>query len=196
MYNNSFLIQTRRPYHPKPQKQRHTTPTHKWATFTYIGKETMYITNLFRHTNINVAFRTNNTIYNRLSPTHHTTDKYTQSGDYKLTCPDCNKAYVGQTGRSLLARYKDHKRVFRHNSHTSKFAQHLNEHAHSFGTIHNTMQILQYHKKSTHLNTIEHYYIHAEFTANVCFAPQIRTRHPEHRSTLHSTTISLIKKPN
>ena len=28
------------------------------------------------------------------------------------------------------------------------------------------MQILQYNKKSTHLNTIERYYIHAEFTAN------------------------------
>ena len=28
------------------------------------------------------------------------------------------------------------------------------------------MQILQYHKKSTHLNTIERYYIHAEFTVN------------------------------
>jgi len=28
------------------------------------------------------------------------------------------------------------------------------------------MQILQYHKKSPHLNTTERYYIHAEFTAN------------------------------
>ena len=60
-YNNNFPIQTRRPHHPKPQKQRYTThtPTQKWATFTYIGKETMYITNLFRRTDINVAFRTN-----------------------------------------------------------------------------------------------------------------------------------------
>jgi len=140
----------------------------KCATFTYIGKETTYIPNLFRRTDINVAFRTNNTNYNGLSPTHHTTDKYeyTQSGVYKLTCPDCNKTYVGQTGRSFPARYKENKRAFRHNSHTLKFAQHMNEYAHSFGTIHDTMQILQYHKKSTHLNTIERYYIHSEFAAN------------------------------
>ena len=66
----------------------------------------------------------------------------------------------------FLARYKEYKRAFRHNSHTLKFAQHLIEHAHSFGTICDTVQVLQYQKKSTHLNTVERYYIHTEFTAN------------------------------
>jgi len=28
------------------------------------------------------------------------------------------------------------------------------------------MQVLHYQKKRTHLNMVEHYYIHAEFTAN------------------------------
>jgi len=94
LYKNSFPIQPHKPHHPKPQKQRQTThtPTQKWATFTDTGKETTYITNLFRRTDINIAFRTNNTIYNRLSAIHHITDKYTQSGVYKLTCNNCNKA--------------------------------------------------------------------------------------------------------
>ena len=35
-----------------------------------------------------------------------------------------------------------------------------------FSTINNTMQILHYQNKSTHLNTVERYYIHAEFSAN------------------------------
>ena len=73
---------------------------------------------------------------------------------------------MGQTGRSFLALYKEDKRAFRNNSHTSKFVQHLVEKAHSFGTIHDTMQVLHYQKKSAHLNTVERYYIHAEFTAN------------------------------
>jgi len=34
----------------------------KWATFTYMGKCTTYITKLFRNTNIKVAYKTNNTI--------------------------------------------------------------------------------------------------------------------------------------
>jgi hypothetical protein len=48
----------------------------------------------------------------------------------------------------------------------SKFAQHLNEHAHPFDTIHNTMEILQYEKKGTHLNTIERYYVCAEYATD------------------------------
>jgi len=73
---------------------------------------------------------------------------------------------VGQTGRSFLVRYSEHKQAFRNNSHTSKFDQRLVEQAHSFGTIHNTMQVLHYQKKNAHLNKVERYYIHAEFTAN------------------------------
>jgi hypothetical protein len=56
--------------------------------------------------------------------------------------------------------------AFKNNCHTSMFAQHLLEQAHSFSTIHNTMQILHYQQKSTQLNTVERYYIHVEFAAN------------------------------
>jgi hypothetical protein len=90
-------------------------------------------------------------------PKNQKTDKYALSGVYKLTCPDCKKACMGQTGRSFSTHYNEHKYAFQNNSYTSKFAQHLIEHAHSFDTIHNSMQVLQYHKKSAHLNTIEQY---------------------------------------
>jgi len=70
------------------------------------------------YTNIKIAFRTNNTIYSQLTQKHHITDKYTQSGVYRLTCPGCNKAYVGQTGRNFFARYNENKLAFRNNSHT------------------------------------------------------------------------------
>ena len=76
------------------------------------------------------------------------------------------QAYVGQTGRSFNIWYNEHKQAFRNNSHSSSFAKHLNEEAHAFGTIHNIMQVLQYHKKGVHINTIEWFHIHTEFTAN------------------------------
>jgi len=72
---------------------------------------------------------------------------------YKLTCPVCNKVYVGQTGIKFSIRFNEHKHAFKTNSHASKFAQHLIEHNHPFGTIHNTKQMLRHHKKdhtSTH----------------------------------------------
>jgi len=37
------------------------TTIQKWATFTYIGKETTFITNLFKKTDLGIALRTNNT---------------------------------------------------------------------------------------------------------------------------------------
>jgi len=83
------------------------------------------------------------------------TDKYTQSGVYKLTCPDCDKTYVGQIGRNPLARFNEHKAAFKTNNNTSDYAKHLIEQTHSFGPIHNTMQILQRHKKGAYLNSIE-----------------------------------------
>ena len=44
---NSFPVQLHKPHLPRPQKQQQTTHTQmqKWAIFTYIGKETTYITN-------------------------------------------------------------------------------------------------------------------------------------------------------
>ena len=40
------------------------------------------------------------------------------------------------------------------------------EQAHTFSTVHNTMQVIHYQKKSVHLNTLERYHIHTEFAAN------------------------------
>ena len=65
-----------------------------------------------------------NTLMNKKQITNNT-DKYTHSGVYKLSCPDCNKAYVGQTGRSFLTRFKT-------SNQSSNYAKHFTEHTHTF----------------------------------------------------------------
>ena len=117
MYNNTFAIQLHKSPNPKPTNEPHReiattthTPTHRWVTFSYIGKETNFVTNLFRKTNLKIAFRTNNTIQNLLKHKQQTLDIYTQTGVYKLKCPDFNKVYVGQTGRSFQIRFNEHKK--------------------------------------------------------------------------------------
>ena len=92
------------------------------------------------------------------------TDKYTRSGAYKLTCPDCNMAYIGQTESNFNERYKEHKNALKTNSNTSNYAKHILKQSHTFGPIHQTMQILQYQDKGTHLITIERFFIYAEFS--------------------------------
>jgi len=69
--------------------------TQKWTPFTYIGRETTFITNLFKKTDIRITLSTNNTFQKLLMLKSQTLDKYSRSGAYKLICPDCNKAYVG-----------------------------------------------------------------------------------------------------
>ena len=48
----------------------------------------------------------------------------------------------------------------------SNFAKHVIEQSHSFGPIEDTMRILRHQHKGNHLNTIEKFYIYAEFTNN------------------------------
>jgi hypothetical protein len=87
--------------------------------------------------------RANNTLQKLLTPKPQTRDKDSRSGAYKLTCLDCNKAYVGQMGRSFTHRFKEHKNAFRSNSTTANYTKHALEHSHPFGPIQDTMQILQ-----------------------------------------------------
>ena len=69
LYNNSYPI--RPPKSPKIKKKYTTcpdleTPRQKLANFTYVGKETTYITKTFKNTNLKIAYRTNNSIEENL----------------------------------------------------------------------------------------------------------------------------------
>jgi hypothetical protein len=51
----------------KEKKQKRDTQKEKCAKFTYVGKETRFITKLFKSTNVKVTFTTVNTIERRLA---------------------------------------------------------------------------------------------------------------------------------
>jgi hypothetical protein len=82
----------------------------KWATFTYTGNETKFTTKLFKNTNLKIAYKTVNTIGKLLSKVRITTNKFDNTGIYKLKCKECNQYYIGKTGRSFSIRYKEHIR--------------------------------------------------------------------------------------
>jgi len=170
MMNNGFPTHA---YTPPNLRRPPTTPgqkpgntTQKWAPFTYIGRETTYITNIFKKADIRITLRTNNTLQNLLMQKAQPLDKYSRSGAYKLTCLECNKVYVGQMVQSFTQRFKEHRNAFKSNRNTSDYAKHALEHLHPFGPIQETMQVLQYQRKGTHLNTIEKFFIYKEFSIN------------------------------
>ena len=74
---------------------------------------------MLKHTNIQIAFKTTNTVqYLTLPTTHQNTTVQEKSAIYKLTCNTCKLTYIGQTSRSLQQRYKEHIRYIKHPQHT------------------------------------------------------------------------------
>jgi regulator of PEP synthase PpsR (kinase-PPPase family) len=98
LHNNRYdQIQTTKYTGKKPPTNTQDTKQKKWAKFTFIGKETRYITKLFKKHDINIAFMTKNNIKHLLQQKNQR-DPYKGNGVYQLICSTCNKRYVGQTG--------------------------------------------------------------------------------------------------
>jgi hypothetical protein len=133
----------------------------KWVTFTYTGNYIRKITKLFKDTNLKVAFKTTTTVGKQLSD-NCTTNTYEQSGIYKMTCQRCHKVYVGQTGRNLIIRYKEHIRNIRFNKDELAFAQHILDQGHQYGPMEQIMELIEYARKGNIMDTCikENYYIY------------------------------------
>ncbi|PNF32639.1 hypothetical protein B7P43_G15497 [Cryptotermes secundus] len=101
-------------------KRSNQTKRKKWAIFTYSTKEVTKITKLFKVTQIKIAFRTRNTIENILKQKPQL-DKYNKSGIYQMKCVDCPLKYIGQTGRTFNARYKEFIHDIRNNNSNSAY---------------------------------------------------------------------------
>jgi len=135
--------------------------------FTYIGKETRFITKLFTNTDVKVTFTIDNTIERRLATKHGTDQsKYDKSGIHQLTCPDCKMMYTEQIGRPFKIRFPEHLRDFKYSNYKSKFAQHLSENKHAFGPIEDIMDIVHITNKGKMMDTLEKYYIYKETKSN------------------------------
>jgi hypothetical protein len=74
------------------------------------------MTKLLKHINLKTAYRTNNSTELNLKPEVQTTNKYFASCVYNLTCADCGKLYVGQTGTISL---KGTKNIIEHSEITT-----------------------------------------------------------------------------
>jgi len=71
----------------------------KWATFMCSSSQVRKITNIFKHTNIRIAFKCSNTLLKLSRPANKTIlppTPYDKCDIYTLTCMTCNSAYVGQ----------------------------------------------------------------------------------------------------
>jgi hypothetical protein len=119
----------------KRQQQEDIVSLRKWIIFIQFSPLIRRVTNLFKQTNLKVAFRTTNTI-------EQLTEKQTYKdpcGIYKLKCNTCSRVYVGQSGRAINIRYKEHIRYIRTNNPKSAHPTHILDNRHEYGTEENTL---------------------------------------------------------
>jgi hypothetical protein len=157
-HNNSFPIHIINELLKKPPTQkRPEQKTRKWATLTYYGKESYQISKIFKDTNVQITYKTRNTLQYLQNQKPKHTNLYERSGVYQLTCSVCNETYTGQTGRNFEKRFKEHLQAYKYNPQNSKFAQHATESGHTFGKKTDILTIKVIGKKSKFLDTMEKY---------------------------------------
>jgi hypothetical protein len=140
------------------QQQEKTVSRKKWVIFTHFSPLIRCLNNLFKQTNLKVAFRTTNTIQQQLSEKQAYKDP---SGTYKLICNTCNGVYFGQSDRAINVRYKEYIRYIRTNNPKSAYATHILENIHEYVTRESTLQLLQACQKGTRIDCWEAFYIQA-----------------------------------
>ena len=140
----------------------HNEKKHKiWTTFTYHSPKIRRIKNLFKNTNIGIAFKATATLQQILIPTTRIqTSPHEKSRIYKITCKTCHKAYVGQTNRNLNLRIQEHVRYIKNNDPRSAYAAHILNCRHEYGNITETMTLLKQINRPSLLLPYEQMYIY------------------------------------
>jgi hypothetical protein len=105
---------------------------------------------LFRGTEQNIAFTSNNTFGKRLAIKKETPQNtYDRSCVYQLTCLEFEMKYTGQTRRPFRIRYSED---LRDNKNKSKFPQHFIGKKQPMGTIENIMDLFYKKRKGRMMN--------------------------------------------
>jgi hypothetical protein len=94
------------------------------------------------------------------------------SGIYKLKCNICHNVYVGQSGRAINVRYKEHIRYIRTNNSTSAYAAHILQNGHEYGTADDTLQLLTACEKGSRMNCWKALFIQAFHQQEVLITEQ------------------------
>lgn len=120
------------------------------------------------------AYKTTNKIEQKLKYTKHKPPNDT--GVYRINCNDCNKFYVGQTGRSFEKRFKEHISDIQKTEPKSNFAQHIKSEKHTYTDYNSNLTILHRIRKGQTLNRLEELEIYKNRNNNNLLNDKINTK--------------------
>jgi hypothetical protein len=193
-YNRKEIIRLDNKMRINPHKRdTESKDQKKWVTFTYTGYYIRTITKLFKHTEVQIAFKTRNTIGNLLKETHDL-NTFEQAGIYRLKCMDCQKVYIGQTGRTLNTRYKEHIRSIRYNRKDSGYATHILNNIHRYGKIEDIMERIDKARKGRIMNIKENFQIYIHKKQNILIEEQ-RAGTEDYTHILFDTAMTHLTRP-
>jgi hypothetical protein len=163
-YKLKHILTTPKKDNKNKNLQGNKNDNKKWSTFTYVGCKTKTFTKLFKDTNINIAYKTQNTIEHISRPKPSTTNYNIYKNDiYQLNCLECPKRYIAQTGRTFKTRYREHIQAFQNNRPDTGYSRHILDTGHAYGNMENTMSIIRKTRKGKFMNSLEKHHI---FLAN------------------------------
>jgi len=127
------------------------------------------IINLFKRTNLKIAFWPTNSIYQQLSNKNKDPNP---TGIYQLKCSTCSRTYVGHSGRPITTRHREHLRYIRNNNSTSAYAMHILDNRHEFGLAGETLKLLKPCSKGSRMDCWASLFIHLHHRHNILIAEQ------------------------
>ena len=153
-YTNSY------PTPPLPSSSRF------WIRLPYLGRASNALASEFKRYGYNIGFYPLTQVKD-LSRLKDPTPKLERPGVYKLLC-SCGDLYVGQTGRTITERFKEHRRDFKslqkkknseneNQNSLSAMARHCFHKDHKFDDVVTTP--LQFCNKGRRMDRLEEYYI-------------------------------------
>jgi hypothetical protein len=158
-YPNNIIEKLNKQIKNKIENKSHnSSQTKKLALFEYHNPIIRKITNIFKNTDIQIAYEVKNT-------TQHILKEYgpnwthTKIAIYSLKCNKCNMQYVGQTGCNLKTRYIEHCRHIKSSDPKSAFAMHILNNKYEYGPINTTITLVKTFKKGWYINILENWYI-------------------------------------
>ncbi len=134
----SAHLDNRRKFGPRPSRQ--IPPGQPTVVLPYQGQAYRALRGYLQRNGFAVRFSTGTSLKAMLYYKDYSTPD-PRGVIYKLDCNECEMAYVGETGRRLVQRVKEHKRACRPQSQEkSAIAKHCKEFGHTFDE--NNVQIL------------------------------------------------------
>ncbi|HLX52760.1 MAG TPA: GIY-YIG nuclease family protein, partial [Aquella sp.] len=117
---------------PDPENSNNSVKLGKFISFPYIEGTESVVKKVFHKYNINIGFKPGMKLMSQLNAHKTKQSKDKRGGNiYQINCKDCNKYYIGETGRELKSRIQEHNRALNKNNKDYAVVEHkiVNNHA-------------------------------------------------------------------